>query len=79
MTDLDRKPDTEHLDRPPDLDDGKGDNYEMSKYSDLCRHEQCQCQREAMTYWRGVKRYCLALSYCFSVSLGAMLNGLDAS
>jgi hypothetical protein len=76
MTDYDKKVDIEHLDRAVGV---KGDDYEMSKPRDFVAMNTVNANEKAMTYWQGVKRYRVALFYCFAVSLGSMLNGLDAS
>jgi SP family general alpha glucoside:H+ symporter-like MFS transporter len=79
MDDHNKKSEFAHLDDITTHDAGKGDDYEMGKTRDFAAMNSVNANEKAMTYWHGVKRYRFALFYCFSVSLGAMLNGLDAS
>jgi hypothetical protein len=75
MSQTDFKTYTEHVGSGKTLgkDDATGGIREFAAVNQVNAHEK------GLSYIQGIRRYKIALVYCFCVSLGAMLNGLDGS
>ena len=52
---------------------------EPARSKDFAAMNEVNAHEKSLSYWQGIVRYRIALIFCFCVSLGAMLNGLDGS